>query len=126
MPDEKTRVAAEVLKALQKQQPTASPPKRSSLLTPPGEANYFEGEGLMETVQQPVRRQKMCSAPISQLPTPNTPAGLISIRFDLHHNCGDLSPSQSASRRLDKGHTKRGVTQLTSDGFEVHWQTDYQ
>ena len=33
-PDEKTRAAAEVLKMLQKKQPTASLPKNSSLLTP--------------------------------------------------------------------------------------------
>ena len=49
-PDEETRPAAEVLKMLQKQQPMANLPKSSSLLTPPGEANYFKGEGLMETL----------------------------------------------------------------------------
>ena len=76
-PDEETRAAAEVLKMLQKQQPTASLPKSSSLSTPPDEADYFEGGGLMETVQQSVRRQKMCSAPVSQPPTPTTPAGSI-------------------------------------------------
>ena len=64
-PDEETRAAAEVLKTLQKQQSTANPPKSSSLLTPPGEADYFEVEGLMETIQQPRRRWKMCSAPVS-------------------------------------------------------------
>ena len=77
-PDEETRAAAEVLKMLQKQQPTASLPKNSSLLTPPDEANYFKGGGLMETVRQSVRRQKMHSAPVSQLPTPTTPASSIS------------------------------------------------
>ena len=55
-PDEETRAAAEVLKILQKQQPTANLPKSSSLLTPPGEAIYFKGEGLMETIQQHQRR----------------------------------------------------------------------
>ena len=49
-PDKETRAAAEVLEMLQKQQTTASLPKSSSLSTPPGEANYFEGWGLMETV----------------------------------------------------------------------------
>ena len=49
-PDKETRAATEVLEVLQKQQPTASLSKSSSLLTPPGEANYFEGEELMETV----------------------------------------------------------------------------
>ena len=49
-PDEETRAATETLKALQRQQPTAGLPEGSSLSTPPGEADYFEGEGLMETV----------------------------------------------------------------------------
>ena len=48
--DEETRATAEVLKTLQKQQPTANLSKSSSLLTPPDEADYFEGGGLMETV----------------------------------------------------------------------------
>ena len=49
-PDKETRAAAEVLEMLQKQQPTASLPKGLGLLTPPGEANYFEGGDLMKTV----------------------------------------------------------------------------
>ena len=49
-PDEETRAAAEVLKTLQKQQPTASLLKSSNLLTPPGEADYFKGGELMETI----------------------------------------------------------------------------
>ena len=49
-PDEETRAAAETLEALQRQQWTAGLPESSSLLTPPGEADYFKGEGLMETV----------------------------------------------------------------------------
>ena len=77
-PDEETRAAAEVLKTLQKQQPTASFPKSSSLSAAPGEADYFEGGGLIRTIQESLRRWKMCSTPVSQLPTPNTPAGLIS------------------------------------------------
>ena len=77
-PDEETRAAAETLKVLQRQQSTVGLPKGSSLLTPPGEADYFESEELMETVQQSQRRQKMCSAPVFQPLTPNTPAGLIS------------------------------------------------
>ena len=47
-------------------------------------------------------------------------------RFNLYCNCWDPSPSQSVRRRLDKSHPKRGVTQLTPDGFKVCWQTDYQ
>ena len=49
-PDEQTRAVAEFLKTLQKQQPTASPPKSSTLLTPPGEVDYFKGGGLMKTI----------------------------------------------------------------------------
>ena len=48
--DEETRAAAEVLEMLQKRQTRDSLPKSSSLSTPPGEADYFEGGGLMETV----------------------------------------------------------------------------
>ena len=49
-PDEDIRAAIETLKVLQRQQTTAGLLKGSSLLTPPGEADYFEGEGLMEAV----------------------------------------------------------------------------
>ena len=57
VPDEETKATAELLKALQKQQTTASPHRSSNLLTHPGEVEYFEGGGLMETVQDSVRRQ---------------------------------------------------------------------
>ena len=49
-PDEETRAAAETPEALQGHQGTAGLPENSSLSTPPGEAEYFKGEGLMETV----------------------------------------------------------------------------
>ena len=49
-PDEETRAAAETLKPLQGHQGTAGLPENSSLLTPPGKAEYFKGGGLMETV----------------------------------------------------------------------------
>ena len=77
-PDEETKATAEVLKMLQKQQPAAGHHRSSNLSTPPGEAEYFEGGGLMSTVQESVKRQKMHSSPVSQLLTPVTPAGLIS------------------------------------------------
>ena len=48
-PDKETRAPTETLEALQKQQPTGLQGS-SSLLTPPGEAYYFEGDGLMETI----------------------------------------------------------------------------
>ena len=77
-PDEETTAAAEVLETLQKQQPAADPHGSSNLSTPPGEAEYFEGGGLMKTIRESVKRQNMCSSPVSQLLTPVTPAGLIS------------------------------------------------
>ena len=77
-PDEETKAAAEVLKMLQKQQPTAGPHGSSNLSTPPGEAEYFEGGGLMKTVQESVKRQKMHISPVSQPLTPVTPVGSIS------------------------------------------------
>ena len=49
VPDEETRAVAETLEVLHRQQ-TAGLPEDSSLLTPSGEADYFEGKGLMETV----------------------------------------------------------------------------
>ena len=42
-PDKETKAAAEALKTLQKQQPTAGPHGSSNLSTPPGKAEYFEG-----------------------------------------------------------------------------------
>ena len=49
-PDEETKAAAEALKMLQKQQPAAGSHGSLNLSTPPGEAEYFEGGGLMKTV----------------------------------------------------------------------------
>ena len=48
--DEETRAAAETLEALQEQQWTAGLPEKSSLVTPPSEADYFDSDGLMENV----------------------------------------------------------------------------
>ena len=106
-PDEETRAAAEVLEVLQKQQPAASLLKSSSLSTPPGEANYFEGEGLMETVQQSQRRQKMCSAPIFQPPTLNTPVGSISTI-----TVGILPPARVLAEDLTKATLREGSLNL--------------
>ena len=49
-PGEETRAAAEVLKTLQEQQPATAHHQSSNLSTPPGEAEYFEGGGLMKTI----------------------------------------------------------------------------
>ena len=48
--DEETRTATETLKALQGQQRTAGLSEKSSLSTSPGEADYFDGDRLMENV----------------------------------------------------------------------------
>ena len=106
-PDKETRAAAKVLEMLEKQQPTANLPKSSSLSTPPGDADYFEGEGLMETVWQHQRRQKMHSAPVYQLPTPNTPAGLISTI-----TVGILPPARVLVEDFTKGALREGSPNL--------------
>ena len=49
-PDEETRATTEVLETLQKQQPGTGHHQSSNLLTPPGEAEYFSGGGLMRTI----------------------------------------------------------------------------
>ena len=76
-PDKETKATAEVLKTLQKE-PAAGHCGSSNLSTPPGEAEYFKGGGLMRTVRESVKRQKICSSPVSQPLTPVTPTGLIS------------------------------------------------
>ena len=60
-PDEETKATAKVLKTLQKQQPADGHHGSLNLSTPPGEAEYFKGGGLMRTVQESVKRQKMHS-----------------------------------------------------------------
>ena len=76
-PDKETRAATETLEALQGQQWTAGLPENSSLSTPPGEADYFKGEGQMENVQKSHRRRKVCCAPVSQQFVLDTLAGSI-------------------------------------------------
>ena len=79
------------LEALQRQQPTAGLPESSSLLTPPCEAHYFKGEGLMETA----------------LPTPNTPAGSISTI-----TVGILPPARVLAEDLMKATLREGSPNL--------------
>ena len=76
-PDEETRATVETLEALQGQQGTAGLPENSSLFTPPGEAEYFEGKGLMETVQQFHKRWKVRCGLVTQQSVPYTPVSLI-------------------------------------------------
>ena len=106
-PDKETRVAAEVLEMLQKQQWTAGLPKGSGLSTPPGEADYSKGGGLMKTVRQSVMRQKMCSMPVSQPSTPTTPAGLISTI-----TVGVLPPARVLAEDLTKATLRQGSPNL--------------
>ena len=106
-PDEEARAAAETLKVLQRQQPTAGLPKGSSLSTPPGKADYFKSEGLMETVQQSQRRWKMHSAPVPQLPAPNTLVGLIStITVEI------LPPVRVLAEDLTKANLRKSLPNL--------------
>ena len=66
-PDEETRATAEVLETLQNQQPATGHHQSSNLSTAPDEVKYFEGGRLVRTVQESMKRQKICSSPISQL-----------------------------------------------------------
>ena len=105
-PEEETKAVAEILKSLQKQQPAAGPHGSLNLSTPPGEAEYFEGGGLMKTVQESEKRQKMYSSLISQLLT--------------------LVTSVGSSKGLNESYPQGRFTQLTQDGFKVHLQESYQ
>ena len=75
--DEETRVTAEVLQALNTQQPGAGHHLCSTQSTPPGEAEYFEGGGLMKNIRESVKRHKMHNSPVFQPPVPITPVGSI-------------------------------------------------
>ena len=105
--DEETKAAAEVLEMLQKQQPAAGHHVNLNLSTPPGEAEYFKGGGLMRTVRESVKRQKMRSSPISQLLTPVTPAGLISTI-----TVGILPPARVLAEDLKKATFREGSPNL--------------
>ena len=106
-PDEETRAAAVVLKTLQKQQPGTGHHQSSNLSTPSGEAEYFKGRELMRTVQKSMKRQKMCSSPVSATYTSHT------CRFDLNNNSRHPSPSKIASRGLNKSYTQGRFTEPT-------------
>ena len=106
-PDKETKAATETLKALQRQQPMAGLAESCSLSTPPGEADYSKGEGLIETVQQSQRRWKMCSAPVPQPPTPFTLAGSISTI-----TVGILPPARVLAEDLTKATLREGLPNL--------------
>ena len=106
-PDEETKAAAEALETLQKQQPTAGPKGSSNLSMCPGEAEYFEGRGLMKTVQESVKRQKICCSSVPQPLTLVTPAGSISTI-----TVGILPPARVLAEDLMKATLKEGSPNL--------------
>ena len=107
VPDEKARVTAEVLQTLNKQQPGAGHHLCSRQSTPPGEAEYFNGSGLMRNIRESVKRHKMCNSLVSQLPTPITPAGLI-----LTITVGILPPAKVLAEDLTKAILREGLPNI--------------
>ena len=107
-PDEETRAATETLKALQGYQGTAGLPENLSLLTPPGEAEYFEHRGLMETVRQSHKRhQKIHCAPVTQQSVPDTPVNsitTISVRI--------IPPARVVADDLTKANLREGLPNI--------------
>ena len=115
-PDKETRAATETLKALQGQQWTAGLPENSGLLTPPGEADYFDSEGLMENVQQSHQRWKVHCAPVSQQSVPDTPAGSITTI-----SVGIIPPTRVVAEDLTKANLREGspnLLQIASSGVD--------
>ena len=113
-PDEETRAPTETLKALQGQHETTGVPENSSLLTPPGEADYFDGGELMENVRQSHRRWKVCCAPVSQQSVPDTPAGSITTI-----SVGIIPPARVVAEDLTKANLREGlpnILQMTLSG----------
>ena len=74
---------------------------------PLGKAEYFKGGGLMRTIPESMKRQKMHRSPISQLLTPVTPAGLI-----LTITVGILSLARVLAEVLTKVMLKEGPNLL--------------
>ena len=106
-PDKETRAAAETLKALQGQQGTAGLPENSSLLTPTGDAEYFEGEELIETVKQSHKRQKVHCALVTQQSVPDTPATLITTI-----SVGIIPPARVVADDLTKVNLREGLPNI--------------
>ena len=102
VPDEEARVTAEVLQTLNKQQPGAG---HHLCLTQSTE--YFDGSGLMKKIGELVKRHKMCNLPISQPPTPITPAGSISTI-----TVGILPPAKVPAEDLTKATLREGSPNL--------------
>ena len=107
VPDEEAKVAAEVIQTLNKQQPGAGHHLCLTQSTPPGKTEYFEGGGLMKNIQESVKRHKMCNLPVSQLPTPITPAGSI-----LTITVGILPPAKVLAEDLTKATVREGLPNI--------------
>ena len=119
VPDEEARVTAEVLQTLNKQQPGAGHQLCSTQSTPPAEAEYFEGGGLMRNIQESVKRHKMCNSPISQPPTPITPTGLI-----LTVSVGILLPAKVLAEDFTKATLRKGSPNLLKATPKfISWKT---
>ena len=73
--DEETRTTTKTLKSFREAE---DPTVINGTRTPPGEAAYFEGTGLMDNMRNSARRQKkFCSHQIMQQMAVNTPASSI-------------------------------------------------
>ena len=93
----------EVLQALNKQQSGAGHPPCLTQSTPPGEVEYFEGGDLMKNIRELMKKSKMHNSPLSQPPTPITPAGSISTI-----KIGILSPAKVLADDLTKATLRAG------------------
>ena len=121
VPDKETQAAAETLKSLQRHQGTDRHPENTSLFTPPGEVEYFEGRGLMESIRQSHGKfRRIHHSPATQQVAPDTPASLITTI-----SVGIIPPA-SVGQRLDKSQSARRLTKHAANVFECHWQTSHQ
>ena len=75
----------------------------STQSTPAVKAEYFEGGELMRNIRESVKRHKMHNSTVSQLPTPITPAGLMSTI-----TVGILLPAKVLAEDLTKAALKEG------------------
>ena len=119
VPDEDTRVAAEVLQPLNKQQPGVGHHLCLTQSTPPGEAESFKGGGLMKNIRESVKRHKMHNSPISQPPAPITPTGLI-----LTITVGILPPAKVLAVDLTNATLREGSPNLLKVTTKfIGWKT---
>ena len=119
VPDEEAKVTAEVPQTLNKQQPGAGHHLCLTQSTPPGEAEYFKGGGLMRNIRESVKRHMMHNSPVSQPPTPITPAGLISTI-----TVGILPPAKELAEDLTKAALREGSPNILKGTPKfIGWKT---